>query len=95
MKKNYGHQKSGIGYHYRKKLNRWIWEWADGANFFVHKNGKTDPKSELLALLNFLNIGAVDKNHPLCKFLAELKWLQKGNLGSYLSLISVKIFKII
>ncbi len=63
--------------HYRKNLINGYESEADGANFFVHKNGKTDPKSELLALLNSLNNGVIDKNHPLCKFPARLKWLQK------------------
>lgn len=46
---------------------------ADGQGFFLHENGKTDPKSELEALVK--EIFSSDEIN--CKFPARVKWLRE------------------
>ena len=64
--------------HYRKStLGKYISE-ADSSGFFLHKNGKRDPKAELEKSKEiFASTTTPDDNHPICKFPLRYKWLNK------------------
>ncbi len=50
----------------------------DDPNFFFAKDGKTNPKSELLATLDaFFSNEKKDDNSSICKFPARYRWLQE------------------
>ena len=51
---------------------------VDDKNFFLSKNGKSDPKSELFSTLeSFFKTTQPDNKHAQCRFVARLAWLQK------------------
>jgi len=65
--------------HYRANvLSRGYTSQADSDNFFFDDNGKTDPKSELVATIRamFKPIPIKNQNrHPQCLFVARKNWL--------------------
>jgi hypothetical protein len=51
---------------------------VDDKRFFNAENGKTNSKDELLATISaFYRIDLKDNEHPQCRFVARLEWLQK------------------
>lgn len=63
--------------HYRSKGSGWESE-IDAPNFFVASDGKTNPKSELEALLNALrseNPQLDEDKSVFCRFPARIEWL--------------------
>lgn len=69
--------------HYKKTFLGNIVSEADAPTFFLHPEGKHDPKAELEAAMKAF--GSTDKpgnDHPICKFPLRYKWLnaQLGNV---------------
>ncbi len=64
--------------HYRKTpLGNWKSE-ADGKDFFIHPEGRTNPRAELdAALASFGQTKTPSDDHPICKFPLRFKWLNK------------------
>ena len=64
--------------HYKKDLfGNYISE-ADGKGFFLHKNGKHDPKAELEKSIKvFGSSSTPDNTHAICKFPLRYKWLNQ------------------
>ncbi len=51
---------------------------ADGKNFYLAEDGKTNPFSELKASIkHFLNEESSREDHPICQFPARVKWIEK------------------
>ncbi len=51
---------------------------VDDKNFFLHKNGGSNPKSELFSTLkSFFQTAQAGNKHAQCRFVARLAWLQK------------------
>lgn len=64
--------------HYKKNIvGRYVSE-ADAGSFFLHANGKKDPKAELEKSLEvFGSTTKPDDNHAICKFPLRYKWLNQ------------------
>lgn len=64
--------------HYRQTLTgSWKSE-ADGKDFFIHPEGRTNPRSELDAsLVSFGQTKNPTDDHPICKFPLRFKWLNQ------------------
>lgn len=51
---------------------------VDGGDFYLAKDGKTDPQAELEAMLeNFFRTDVSGDDHPQCRFVARYAWLKK------------------
>lgn len=83
--------------HYRRNILSGVESEADGPGFFVHKNGKTQPKNELLALIDSLGNLNISKDHPLCKFPPDLNGLKNRQIYQLIFWVlkNVKNIKII
>ena len=79
--------------HYEKKGwfdNRYVSE-VDDSRFFNAKDGKVNPKSELLETISaFYTESETGNQHPQCKFVARLNWLQKQLQGELSQLPKVQ-----
>lgn len=68
--------------HYKKTIiGNYVSE-ADAKSFFLHDNGKKDPKAELEKSLQiFASTSTPDNEHAICKYPLRYKWLnqQLGN----------------
>ena len=64
--------------HYEKTLFGWESE-IDSKGFFLAKDGKTNPKSELSTTIRkfFENAETEKDDHPQCRFVARFNWLNK------------------
>lgn len=64
--------------HYEKTLLGWESE-VDSDGFFLAKDGKTNPESELITTLRkFFEKVEIDKDtHPQCRFVARFRWLNQ------------------
>lgn len=64
--------------HYKKNIvGKYVSE-ADAGSFFLHANGKKDPKAELEKSLEvFASTTTPDDNHAICKFPLRYKWLNQ------------------
>lgn len=64
--------------HYKKTVvGRYVSE-ADAGSFFLHANGKKDPKAELEKSLEvFASTTKPDNSHAICKFPLRYKWLNQ------------------
>lgn len=64
--------------HYRQTLlGKWESE-ADGKDFFIHPEGRTNPRAELdAAIASFGQTKSPGNDHPICKFPLRFKWLNK------------------
>jgi hypothetical protein len=62
--------------HYRQTLfGNWKSE-ADGKDFFIHPEGRTNPQAELAsAIASFGQTKSPNNDHPICKFPLRFKWL--------------------
>lgn len=68
--------------HYKKTLLGGYESQADGADFFLHPEGKRDPKKELERSIElFSKSGTPKDGDAACRFPARLKWLN-GELGN-------------
>ncbi len=67
--------------HYKKQVNNKFISEADGKNFFISPDGKTNPAEELIAdIIAFLEPEErynEEKMHPQCRFPARYKWIKK------------------
>lgn len=64
--------------HYKKGVFDGYDSEADSKNFFLHKNGKTNPSEELKSsLAAFSDFKNVNNDHPICKFPLRYKWLNQ------------------
>lgn len=64
--------------HYKKNLLGHFVSEADSKAFFLHPNGKYDPKAELEKSKEvFASTSTPDNNHPICKFPLRFKWLNR------------------
>jgi len=51
---------------------------VDGGDFYLAKNGKTNPQSELETTLeNFFRTDVAGDDHPQCRFVARYAWLKQ------------------
>lgn len=64
--------------HYRQStFGNWKSE-ADGKDFFIHPEGRTNPRAELdAAIASFGQTNSPSDDHPICKFPLRFKWLNK------------------
>jgi Domain of unknown function (DUF4105) len=64
--------------HYKKNLFGLYVSEADGDLFFIHDEGKYNPKAELeKSIVAFAETTIPDDNHPICKFPLRYKWLNQ------------------
>ena len=64
--------------HYKSGLLGGLESEADGADFFLHPDGKTDALGELSATLRAIVTPVGEPgDHPLCRFPARYHWLQQ------------------
>ena len=64
--------------HYKKTVTGSYKSEADGARFFLHKRGKTNPKKELeTAIELFGRNGELNDEHAICRFPLRYKWLNQ------------------
>jgi hypothetical protein len=62
--------------HYKKNLFSGYTSEADGKEFFLHPEGKTDPLKELIRTIElFSSATEVKDGDPVCKFPLRYKWL--------------------
>jgi hypothetical protein len=63
--------------HYKKGLLG-VRSLIDDPDFFISKNGKTDPRAELEATIRSLFRNDLqDEEHPTCKFMGRYNWLKE------------------
>ena len=64
--------------HYKKNIFNKYKSIVYGDNFFISKNGKTDPQSELIeTIVNLFKINTKEEENILCKFPARVDFLKK------------------
>lgn len=64
--------------HYRSTFTGGWKSEADGKDFFIHPEGRTNPRAELdAAIASFGQTKTPTGKHPICKFPLRFKWLNK------------------
>lgn len=64
--------------HYKKTWTGSYESEADGKKFFLHKDGKTNPQKELEKAIELFGApGALNDDHPICRFPLRYKWLNQ------------------
>src|SRR5690606_33361735 len=65
--------------HYKPNMWGGVESEADGKEFFLHKEGKTNPKLELEeSIRRFGETANPDNGHPICKFPLRYKYLNQA-----------------